>query len=153
MFQMKKVKNKIVLIEDDLVLGGSIKELLLLSEFNVNWFLDGINALDHLQKNIPDIIISDMMMPTMNGEQLYINIRKNRQFDTIPFIIITANVDDKIKYRQLENGVNDYILKPFKPKELIYKIRNLYKSVRCNDICNNHFYGQSSYLYYYKCYS
>ena len=53
------------------------------------------------------------------------NIRKNIEFSTVPFVIITANMDDEVKYRQLENGVNDYIMKPFQTKELIFKIRNL----------------------------
>lgn len=122
---MKRRKSNIVLIEDDLALGSLIMELLLLNDFNVNWFVDGMKALDHLKINMPDIIISDMMMPIMNGEQLYMNIRKKIEFNTIPFVIITANMDDEVKYRQLENGVNDYILKPFQTKELIFKIRNL----------------------------
>ena len=122
---MKTRKSNIVLIEDDLALGSLIMELLLLNDFNVNWFVDGMKALDHLKTNMPDIIISDMMMPIMNGEQLYINIRKNIEFSTVPFVIITANMDDEVKYRQLENGVNDYIMKPFQTKELIFKIRNL----------------------------
>ena len=118
-------KNEILLIEDDLALGGSISELLRLSEFNVNWQTDGLNALDYLLNHIPDIIISDLMMPNMDGEELYINIRKKTKLNAVPFIVITANMDDEIKYRQLENGVNDYIMKPFKTKELILKIRNL----------------------------
>ena len=122
---MKTRKSNIVLIEDDLALGSLIMELLLLNDFNVNWFVDGMKALDHLKINMPDIIISDMMMPIMNGEQLYMNIRKNIEFSTVPFVIITANMDDEVKYRQLENGVNDYIMKPFQTKELIFKIRNL----------------------------
>ena len=122
---MKTRKSNIVLIEDDLALGSLIMELLLLNDFNVNWFVDGMKAIDHLKTNMPDIIISDMMMPIMNGEQLYMNIRKNIEFRTVPFVIITANMDDEVKYRQLENGVNDYIMKPFQTKELIFKIRNL----------------------------
>lgn len=122
---MKTRKSNIVLIEDDLALGSLIMELLLLNDFNVNWFVDGMKAIDHLKTNMPDIIISDMMMPIMNGEQLYMNIRKNIEFSTVPFVIITANMDDEVKYRQLDNGVNDYIMKPFQTKELIFKIRNL----------------------------
>lgn len=122
---MKTRKSNIVLIEDDLALGSLIMELLLLNDFNVNWFVDGMKAIDHLKTNMPDIIISDMMMPIMNGEQLFMNIRKNIEFSTVPFVIITANMDDEVKYRQLENGVNDYIMKPFQTKELIFKIRNL----------------------------
>ena len=122
---MRVKKSEILLIEDDIALGASISEVLQLNDFNVQWLEDGLKALEYLQKNMPDIIISDLMMPAMNGEQLFINIRKNKKFNTIPFIIITANMDDGVRYRQLENGVNDYILKPFKSKELILKIKNL----------------------------
>lgn len=122
---MKFKKGEILLIEDDLALGSSISEILQLSDFNVHWLTDGLKALDYLQKNMPDIIISDLMMPFMDGEELFVNIRKNNKFNTIPFVIITANMDDEVKYRQLENGVNDYIMKPFKSKELIFKVRNL----------------------------
>lgn len=122
---MRVKKSEILLIEDDLALGASILEVLQLSDFKVQWLVDGLKALEYLQNNMPDIIISDLMMPAMNGEQLFINIRKKNKFDTIPFIIITANIDDGVRYRQLENGVNDYIMKPFKSKELILKIKNL----------------------------
>ena len=118
-------KKKVVLIEDDFALGNSILELLTLSDFNVDWFKDGAEALSYFKKNTCDIIISDLMMPTMNGEELFLKIRKEIKQNSIPFIIITANMDDEIKYRQLENGVNDYIMKPFKVKELIYKIKNV----------------------------
>ncbi len=122
---MKIQKKKIVLIEDDVVLGNSILELLLLSNFDVSWFEESRTALHYLNQNIPDLVISDLMMPDMNGEELYLNIRKNKKFNVVPFIIITANVDDEVKLRQLENGVNDYIMKPFKVKELILKVNNV----------------------------
>lgn len=118
-------QNEVLLIEDDIALGGSISELLRLGNFSVNWQTDGIKALNYLLNHTPDIIISDLMMPNMDGEELYINIRKKSKLNAVPFIIITANMDDEVKYRQLENGVNDYIMKPFKTKELILKIRNL----------------------------
>ncbi|WP_426092428.1 response regulator [Flavobacterium sp. DSR3-2] len=116
---------KLVLIEDDLALGNSISELLTLSGFEVKWFKDGNEALINLNINLPDIIISDLMMPIMNGEELFLRIRQNKKFSTIPFIIITANIDDDVKIKQLKNGVNDFIMKPFKVVELIYKIKNL----------------------------
>ncbi len=122
---MDNQKKDVLLIEDDLALGGSISELLSLSGFNVCWLLDGIKALEYLKSNTPDIVISDLMMPNMNGEELYVNIKKNSRFSAIPFVMITANMDDEVKFKQLENGVNDYIMKPFKSKELILKVKNL----------------------------
>ncbi|MDI5893581.1 response regulator transcription factor [Flavobacterium algoritolerans] len=122
---MKKQKLKIILVEDDVALGASILELLVLSDFDVYWLKNGIEALKHLQKNIPDVIISDLMMPGMGGEELFLKIRKNNKFKTVPLIMITANTDDDIKFKQLENGVNDFIMKPFNVKELIFKIKNI----------------------------
>lgn len=122
---MEKHKLKIVLIEDDLALGSSISELLIRSDFEVNWLKDGAEGLKYLKKNTPDIIISDLLMPIMGGEELFLRIKKDIRFRTIPFIVITANMDDDIKFKQLENGVNDFIIKPFKVQELIYKIKNV----------------------------
>ncbi len=122
---MRVKKSEILLIEDDLALGNSISEILQLNHFNVHWLANGIEALEYLQTHEPDIIISDLIMPFMDGEELFVNIRKNHAFNRIPFIIITAKMDDGAKYRQLENGVNDYIMKPFKSMELILKIKNL----------------------------
>jgi DNA-binding response OmpR family regulator len=122
---MKYKKSEILLVEDDLALGTSISEILTLSDFEVHWFTDGLKALDYLQDYTPDIIISDLMMPFMDGEALFTDIRKKKKFNAIPFIIITANIAEEVKYRQLENGVNDYIMKPFKSKELIFKIKNI----------------------------
>jgi DNA-binding response OmpR family regulator len=122
---MIKAPIKIVLIEDDLNLGASILELLVLADFEVQWFKNGVEALDYCHNNTPDIIISDLMMPLMNGEELFLKIRKLDKFNTIPFIIITANANEEVRYKQLENGVNGYIMKPFKVKEMIFKINNV----------------------------
>jgi DNA-binding response OmpR family regulator len=118
-------KRNIVLIEDNLALGESILELLIISNFNVKWLKNGYEALIYLNDNIPDIIISDLMMPVMGGGELFLKIKKSNKFNTVPFVIITASVDEETKFKQLENGVNDYIMKPFKTKELVLKIRNI----------------------------
>ena len=122
---MKKAPFTIVLIEDDPNLGASILELLTVSNFEVKWFSNGVEALDYLETTIPDIIISDLMMPLMGGDELLLKIRKINKFNTTPFIIITANSNDEVRYKQLKNGVNDYIMKPFKVNELIFKINNV----------------------------
>jgi DNA-binding response OmpR family regulator len=119
------MKTKIVLIEDDIALGGSILEILTLSNFDVEWFKMGSEAIAYFKNYTCDLIICDFIMPNMNGEELYFKIHKQISQNSIPFIIITGNVDKELKYKQLENGVNDFITKPFNTKELIFKIRNL----------------------------
>jgi DNA-binding response OmpR family regulator len=122
---MIDAKKNIVLIEDNLALGDSIMDLLTISNFDVKWLKNGYEALLYVNGNLPDIIISDLMMPVMGGDELFLKIRKSSKFNTIPFIIITANIDEETKFKQLENGVNDYITKPFKTRELILKINNI----------------------------
>lgn len=120
-----KKKINIVLIEDDLALGNSITELLTINEMKVTWLKDGKEAIEYLRNFSADIIISDLMMPSMDGGELFLKIRKNKKFNATPFIMITGNTDIDTKFKQLENGVNDFIIKPFKIKELTLKIKNL----------------------------
>jgi len=120
-----KIKKKIVLIEDDSILGSTIFQILTLSEYEVKWFQEGIGAIKYLNKNNCDFIISDLMMPNMSGQELWNEICKEKNYDTVPFIIITANLDEVVKFSLLESGISDFITKPFKTKELIFKIRNL----------------------------
>ncbi len=120
-----KLKRKIVLVEDDELLGSTIVELLQVKNFEVEWFKDGLEVLHYFKKHTCDIIISDLMMPTIDGEQLFLKLHELLKNNAIPFIIITANVDQNTKHRQLAHGVNDYITKPFKINELMYKINTI----------------------------
>ena len=118
-------KIKVLLIEDDIALGSLMSEPLTLNDFNVDWYKNGKTALAGIDKTKPDVIVSDYMMPEMNGEEFFLMIRKNSIYQSIPFIMVTANMEEGIKYRQLKNGVNDFIVKPFQVKELAYKIVNV----------------------------
>lgn len=117
--------KKILLIEDDLALGNSIVEILNYNHFKVEWFKNGNDAIQYLNKRTCDLIISDLMMPSINGEDFFLKVYKDLKLNLIPFIVITAKVDDETKFRLLKYGVNDYLIKPFKVQELIFKVTNL----------------------------
>ncbi|HLO72399.1 MAG TPA: response regulator [Flavobacterium sp.] len=121
---MKKKASKILLIEDDISLGQTVSELLEVNDYEVKWCQNGLEAYHYLETKIPDIIVCDLMMPIMSGEELFFKIRKLKKYDEIPFLIITADMTFETKLKQLENGVNDFINKPFKIQELIFKIKN-----------------------------
>ena len=124
---MKNNKTSILLVEDDLSLGQTLAELLDVNGFEVTWCHNGEEALKYLTNNEPSIIVCDLMMPVMTGEELFLKVRNFRKFDSVPFIIITADVSFESKIKQLQNGVNDFINKPFKIQELILKIQNFLK--------------------------
>jgi AraC-like DNA-binding protein len=81
------------------------------------------------------------MMPIMSGEEFFMKIRKIKKFDELPFIVITADVSFTMKMRQLENGVNDFISKPFKIQELLLITRNFlnYKNTLLDKLKPDHF--------------
>lgn len=122
---MYKDNQKILLVEDDLVLGETMTELIKYNGYKVTWKKNGLEAFETLRDFIPDIIICDLMMPLMDGETFFKKVRNHKRYDNIPFIMITANIDTNVKFKQLENGVNDIINKPFALKELVLKIKNL----------------------------
>lgn len=121
---MKASKLQILLVEDDISLGQTISELLQVNNYEVKWCKNGLEAFRYLENNTPDIIVCDLMMPVMSGDELFLKIRNFRKFDQVPFIIITADMTFENKIKQLENGVNDFINKPFKIQELVLKIQN-----------------------------
>ena len=121
---MKTKAPKILLIEDDISLGQTVAELLEINGYEVKWCHNGLEAYHYLEQKIPDIIVCDLMMPIMSGEELFLKIRNYKKYDEIPFLIITADITFEMKIKQLENGVNDFIIKPFKIQELLLKIKN-----------------------------
>jgi DNA-binding response OmpR family regulator len=123
---MKTNKNRFVLVvEDDMALSLTLKELLEDSGFEVKTAKDGKTALYEIYRRMPDLVITDLLMPNLNGYKLFTKIRKEEKFNTLPFIIITANVLIEEKMKLLEWGVNDYIIKPFSFQELVFKINNI----------------------------
>lgn len=91
--------------------------------FNVEHAFDGETALKELDQKEYDIIILDLMLPSIDGLQLCGLIRNNPKYSHIPIIMLTARSDEFDKVHGLEMGADDYITKPFSPKELIARIK------------------------------
>lgn len=112
------MKN-ILIVEDDAVLKSNISELLFTEGYNANSVSNGLEALDYIKKEIPDLIISDIMMPVMNGMELIKQVQSNAATSTIPFIFLTAKVEEQNIRLGMNSGADDYITKPFKTSELL----------------------------------
>ncbi len=113
--------GKTVLIVDD---EEQIRELLSLyfhkEEFTVVEAADGVEALLKMQEVKPDIIILDIMMPVLDGIEVCRQIRK---FSTIPIIMLTSRTQDDDRILGLEIGADDYVAKPFNPKEVVARVK------------------------------
>jgi len=127
------MKNRILLVEDNEALLFNTQMKLEMSDYEVFTATNGIEALELLEKKkiAPDLIISDIMMPLMDGYALYQRICDNENWNHIPFIFVTAkSAPEDIRFGK-KLGVDDYIIKPFKGEDLIASIEGrLAKSTR-----------------------
>jgi signal transduction histidine kinase/DNA-binding response OmpR family regulator len=86
---------------------------------------DGAQAFDLAVRGQPDLVLTDVMMPGMSGEELVRRMRERREFDDVPIILLTARADDDLRVRLLNAGAQDYLNKPFQPEELLARIGRL----------------------------
>lgn len=115
---------RILVVEDEVLIRESIMDMLEMNDFIPVPAKNGSVAMEIIRSEKPDLILSDLMMPVMDGFELIRQVRANRETELIPFIMITAKVDLESKLEGLELGVDDYITKPFEFRELLLKITN-----------------------------
>ncbi len=116
---------RVLLIEDDKLLGESLRELLRGEKMYVDWVYDPREVLAFLDVSLYDVIVLDLMMPHIPGEVLLEDIRKVDK--KTPVLILTAKKSIEDKERCFTSGADDYLTKPFEPKELILRIKSLYR--------------------------
>jgi DNA-binding response OmpR family regulator len=119
------MKNKILLVEDDLILGETICDLLEAEAYDTTWVKDGNEALDITFLTKFDIFLLDINIPFINGFEFLKSLRESG--DLTPAIFITANIDLNSLKKGFDVGADDYIKKPFDFDELLIRIESLIK--------------------------
>ncbi len=119
-----KDKPILLIVEDQIDMRNFIKKLFTDSH-KVIEAKNGKEGIDKALRYIPDIIISDIMMPEVDGLVVSETLKKDQRTSHIPIVMLTAKADDLDKIKGLETGVDDYITKPFKTKLLQVKVRSL----------------------------
>lgn len=114
----------LLLVEDNVDMRNHLEEIFE-SQYRIMSAQDGDEALKMANKYVPDIIISDLMMPGINGIELLEQLRETSITSHIPFILLTANRDERKKVDGLKAGAYDYLVKPFSIEELRSKVENL----------------------------
>jgi len=112
------MKKKILLAEDEKELSDLIKMYLESHNYEVSAAYDGREALEKTAEK-PDLIILDLMMPKLNGEQVMQKLKANPQTQYIPVIVLTAKGDSQSIFELMDAGSFDYLIKPFENKELL----------------------------------
>ncbi|MEO9474577.1 MAG: ATP-binding protein [Cyclobacteriaceae bacterium] len=114
---------KILIVEDDDAMRGYIKAQL--GSYSLDEAADGLLAIEKLEANRYDLVITDLMMPKLDGLDLVTHLRANESTRNISIIMLTARAADEDIVNALTMGVNDYMIKPFNPEELKARVVNV----------------------------
>lgn len=112
--------STILLVDDDPKIRDIIKEYMAIGDFTLLEASDGLEALKKVEENQIDLIVLDVMMPKLDGWQTLREIRKSHR---IPVIMLSARGEEYDKLLGFEMGVDDYVVKPFSPRELLARIK------------------------------
>lgn len=124
------MKTKILLIEDDESLTELIRYNLTQGGFTVHCEADGEEGLYASEESSPDLILLDWMLPNLSGIEICRRIRRNKATRNVPIIMLTARAEESDRIRGLDTGADDYVTKPFSPKELIARIKAVLRRIR-----------------------
>jgi two-component system response regulator MtrA len=111
---------KILVVDDDTALAEMIGIVLRAEGFEISFCADGSGALDAFHNADPDLVLLDLMLPGIDGIEVCSQIREE---SGVPIIMLTAKSDTADVVKGLESGADDYVVKPFNPKELVARIR------------------------------
>jgi signal transduction histidine kinase/ActR/RegA family two-component response regulator len=125
-------KPLVIIVDDNIDMRKHI-ETLLSPKFNIVTAVNGADALKKLKHAKPELILSDIMMPVMDGIQLLTEIKNNKETEHIPVVLLTARAGEESKIEGWETGADDYLVKPFTAKELIARIEAQIKLKRKRD--------------------
>lgn len=122
--QPKQKGKRILVVDDEPRMIGFIRMNLELEDHLVIEAHSGLDALDAIRTQLPDLVLLDVMMPELDGFE---TLRMLREFSDIPVIMLTAKGEENDKVQGLELGADDYITKPFGPRELSSRIKAIFR--------------------------
>ena len=119
---------KILICEDEEILLTAIEFRMRKQGFEVILAKDGLAAYEKVKSDPPDLIIADIVMPHLTGLELIEKIRTELKSD-LPVIVISALEDDDVVLNAFKIGANDFITKPFKPAELVLRVKRIFQEM------------------------
>jgi len=124
------MKAKILLVEDDLSLTELVRYNLESEGFAVLHAADGQEALLLVEEEAPDLVLLDWMLPRLSGIEVCRRLRHDPKSAHVPVIMLTARTQEGEKVRGLDSGADDYVTKPFSPRELLARINAVLRRTR-----------------------
>jgi len=117
--------KKILIVDDEKYLQELVKDILLMDGYRVATADDGVEGLKKIYEEDPDLVILDCQMPRMDGYEVLASVRKDPLLINKPIIMLTAKSSEADQLRGLRLGIDDYIVKPFKPNLLLARIKTV----------------------------
>lgn len=118
--------KKLILVVDDKESVAKVIGFYLMEDYDIVWVETPIKAIAWLQQgNKVDLIISDIRMPEMSGADFLLYLKHNELFKTIPIVMLSSEDSTTARIKLLEEGADDYILKPFNPMEIKIRIKKI----------------------------
>ncbi|OQW74260.1 MAG: DNA-binding response regulator [Proteobacteria bacterium ST_bin11] len=114
---------RLLLVEDDAILGDGLKAGLTLEGYAVDWLIDGAQADEALKLNHYDLVVLDLNLPRMDGMSVLKNLRRRK--DSTPVLVLTAREGVAERVAGLDNGADDFVTKPFDLAEICARLRAL----------------------------
>ncbi len=118
---------RLLVVEDERDLAGIVVDYATAAGYAAQAIADGREALEAIRRDVPDLVILDLMLPGLDGIAL---CRQVRAFSDVPIIMVTARVEEIDRLLGLEVGADDYVCKPFSPRELIARVGVILRRVR-----------------------
>jgi len=114
--------KKILIVEDEASIRENLKTILEMNQYNVEVAENGLVGVSKALEYQPDLIISDVLIPVIDGWDMVKKLRKMRAFYTVPVIMLTAKVEKNDFRHSMELGAEDYITKPFRSSEILKSV-------------------------------
>ena len=122
-------KGTVIVVEDDQIIAMVVEHLLSRRGFTVEIARDGRQALTFMEEMpMPALVVLDVMLPYVDGFDLIRRIRAHATWGKVPVVMLTAKSQEQHIVKALDDGANDYVVKPFRPGELMARIRRVIRS-------------------------
>ena len=117
--------TKILAVDDSRTMRNMLKSALLDAGFDVDLAEDGVEGLERLEQELPDLVITDINMPRLDGFGMIKGVRNRVTCASLPILVLTTETGDELKTRAREAGATGWIVKPFDPDKLVSAINRL----------------------------
>lgn len=118
-------QRRVLIVEDDAPILRQIEFTLQSNGFEVETATTGVEALKAMMRHRPDLLITDIMMPEMDGHELAMSVRADPELKEVPIIMLTARTQDEDMMQGYQSGTDLYLTKPFDPDELVTFVRRI----------------------------